>query len=484
MTGASRNGLLKKFGIIAILSLVFAIINLILIAKEWYFLSLVPFALLIVYLSIIELDKLIYLVVFFVPVSIPLEMLAPQLGFNLQLPTEPILAWILVLFFFRLLYERRFDKGILLHPVSLAIYFNLFWIFITSITSSMPVVSLKFLVARLWFLAAFYFIATQIFTSKKGIRTYVWMFIPMLLVVIAYALVKMVNAGLFNQQAAHLAASPFFNDHTSYGCILAMIIPFVVGFLFIRKYSTPMRMLIWIILLVLLFAFLLSYTRAAWLSIVVAGGVLLLILFQIKFRWIIALIITALAIYLPNREALSLYLEKNRQNSSKDLMEHVKSISNIRTDDSNVERLNRWKSAFRMFKERPFFGWGPGTYQFQYAPFQMSHDKTSISTNAGDRGNAHSEYIGSLTESGIFGGLSFALLGVVTLITGIRLYRKAKGLRQVQILATAATLGLVTYYVHGALNNFLDTDKASVLFWGFTAMIVALDVYHTENQTQ
>jgi len=39
-------------------------------------------------------------------------------------------------------------------------------------------------------------------------------------------------------------------------------------------------------------------------------------------------------------------------------------------------------------------------------------------------------------------------------------------------------LGFVTYIVHGALNDFLDTDKASVPFWGFIAMLVAIDVYH------
>ena len=41
----------------------------------------------------------------------------------------------------------------------------------------------------------------------------------------------------------------------------------------------------------------------------------------------------------------------------------------------------------------------------------------------------------------------------------------------------AALIGLVTYYIHGFLNNFLDTDKLSVPFWGFTAMIVAIDIY-------
>ena len=43
-------------------------------------------------------------------------------------------------------------------------------------------------------------------------------------------------------------------------------------------------------------------------------------------------------------------------------------------------------------------------------------------------------------------------------------------------------LGFVTYIVHGALNDFLDTDKASVPFWGFIAMLVAIDVYHRDKE--
>ena len=42
-------------------------------------------------------------------------------------------------------------------------------------------------------------------------------------------------------------------------------------------------------------------------------------------------------------------------------------------------------------------------------------------------------------------------------------------------------MGLMTYFVHGTLNNFLDTDKLSVPFWAFIAMLVSLDVYHNEN---
>jgi len=140
-----------------------------------------------------------------------------------------------------------------------------------------------------------------------------------------------------------------------------------------------------------------------------------------------------------------------------------------------------YKTAWRMFKERPFFGWGPGTYMFKYAPFQLEREKTEISTNAADLGNAHSEYIGPLSESGFPGMLSFLSIVILTIITGVRCWFHARN-RKVRILSLSLLLGLITYYLHGLLNNFLDTDKASALFWGFTAAIVSIDIYHRDRQ--
>jgi len=174
-------------------------------------------------------------------------------------------------------------------------------------------------------------------------------------------------------------------------------------------------------------------------------------------------------------------LEKNKQDSSENFVEHIKSIYNISSDASNLERINRWQSAFRMFDERPIVGWGPGTYQFNYAPFQRSQDRTIISTNAGDLGNAHSEYIGPLAEQGVLGLVTTLILMVTVLYTGIKVYQKAKN-KEIKLYSLVAVLSLVTYFVHGLLNNFLDTDKASIPFWGFFAMIVAMDLYHKDKE--
>jgi putative inorganic carbon (hco3(-)) transporter len=121
-------------------------------------------------------------------------------------------------------------------------------------------------------------------------------------------------------------------------------------------------------------------------------------------------------------------------------------------------------------------GWGPGTYMFRYAPFQVSYDRTIISTNMADGGDAHSEYLGPLSETGLPGMLSFIAVAVLTLTTGFRLLRQLKK-RGDRLLVTGVLLGLTTYLVHGFLNNFLHSDKAAVPFWGFAAILVAMDLY-------
>ena len=121
-----------------------------------------------------------------------------------------------------------------------------------------------------------------------------------------------------------------------------------------------------------------------------------------------------------------------------------------------------------------------------YAPYQKSSLKTIISTNFGDKGNAHSEYLGPLCEQGLLGSLIVIVLVFAVMFLGYRLVYTVKD-KSIKILTITILMGLSTYFVHGFLNNFLDTDKASVPFWGFLAMLVCIDVYFkdytfTENE--
>jgi len=462
--------------------LLFIVLNSVLLHFEVYYLPILPIVVLVGFLLFTSLEKYLFLILFFVPLSVPLSLLVKDIGFDLYLPTEPLLAAIMVLFFINYLRGKRIDIRILRHPITLVIYFQLAWMLITSITSTMPMVSFKFLIARLWFIISFYLIAAEIFKNPKRIRQYLWVyFIPFALVVV-YVLVRHMGYGLNNQQASHWVVRPFYNDHTSYGAVLAMIIPVLTGVLVsYEKIDARQKFLFILLIIYFLLATLFSYTRAAWISLIGAFGVWLIIWFRIKFHFVLIGFLIVAGILFSMRTEIIMKLEKNKQTSSGKLTEHVQSISNIRNDDSNLERVNRWNSAIRMFEEKPVFGWGPGTYMFNYAPFQVSYQKTSISTNTGTRGNAHSEYLGPLAESGVFGLISFLLLLLVTMLTGFRVIYRTRN-RFVRVMTTSVLLGLITYYIHGIMNNFLDTDKASALFWGYTAIIVALDVFHDNKE--
>jgi putative inorganic carbon (hco3(-)) transporter len=472
-----------KIALFYLISISFILLNAWLVMKKNTLAgNLLPLLLGFILIAVYSFDKLIYLVIFFTPLSQELNRLMPSLNFNMYLPTEPILFGIMVLFFLKVLHERQFDRKILLHPVSFAIYINLLWILITSLTSSMPVVSYKFLLVRIWFVIALYMLTAKIFSGGQKMEKHVWLYLIPFLAVIFYATSRHWGYGLLNKQAAHFVVVPFYNDHTSYGAALAMYLPFAALFALGREYSRRIKIYAWIVFGILTMAFILSYSRAAWLSMIVALVVWIIIKLRIRFQHIAVVLVVFFTFIFSFQNEIVSYLERNSDESSSNLVEHFSSMTNISSDASNLERLNRWKCALQMFREKPVFGYGPGTYMFQYAKYQLKKDRTIISTNAGDGGNAHSEYLGPLSESGIMGLITFLILAVTVLYTGIRTWSGLTDKRLKGIIL-AAIIGLVTYYVHGFLNNFLDTDKLSVPFWGFTAMIVAIDL-HSGNKNQ
>ncbi len=451
--------------------------NSALIALEEYWFSIVPFALVILMLAFVATDKLLWFIVFTTPLSLNLEDLDFG-GVGMFLPTEPLLFGLMLIFFLKLLYDRSYDLSVLKHPITIVILINISWLCITTLTSSLIFVSLKFLLARLWFIIAFYFIATQLFKSVKNIRTFFWLYTIPLSIVALYTFIHHSTYG-FAERPAHWVMQPFFKDHTVYGAVLAMIFPILLGLFSLKRYK-KYRPAIFLMILVFCGGIVFSYGRAAWISLTVALAVSLIYLLRLRGSFVMlssALVLIITGIFWSD---IISALEKNDQEStSKDLSEHVQSITNISTDASNLERLNRWNSAWNMFQARPILGWGPGTYSFQYAPFQSSEDLTIISTNSGNMGNAHSEFIGPLAESGLFGTLSFILIIIVFYYRASLLYTKLpKG--ELRLIVFWVILAFTTYIVNGTLNNFLDTDKASVPFWAFIAIIASIDIHSSK----
>lgn len=453
-------------------TVLFAVANSVLLLKDFYYLSLIPLGGLVLLLFVTRFETGLLSMALFTPFAINIALM-PKM--ELSMPVEPMMILFTLMFFFRVLASRSYDLRLLKHPVSILLIASMVWMLISTCTSQLPFVSFKYWLARLWFVVPFFFAAAQIFRDKRRIRQFFWCYAIGLIAVVLIATAKTVG-NFSDLQTLHRVMKPFYNDHTAYGCVIALFLPAAFYFIFSRNSKGWGRLLSFAIMALLVVGLFFSYCRAAWLSVLGAIGVYVLIRMGMKVKWMVMLFGLMVGVFFVYQSDVLYRLGKNHQDSSYDLAGQIKSISNISTDASNLERLNRWAAALRMWKERPVMGCGPGTYQFLYASYQRSYQLSTISTNAGNLGNAHSEYIGPLTEQGVPGVVLVVALFMSTFATGVRVYRTARD-RHVANMALAFTLSLLTYYIHGVFNNFLDTDKLSVPFWAFTAVIVALDVY-------
>lgn len=471
-----------KLYLFEILILAFVLGNAyVLVYKKDYFYpyNLLPLAVIIIYIALTHLQKLIFFLAFATPLAVSLKELGMADGMDLSLPSEPIMAGIMLLYIFNELSKSITDRKFITHGVSVLIIIQLTWMFVTIFTSSDIVVSVKYFISRMWFIFSCYIIMPHLFKNRMNIVHFVLFYATGMMIVVFYTTAKHA-AFNFNDKAADWVVSPFYNDHTAYGAALAMFIPICLGIVFLKNIPKAIKVYSLSLFCLFMLAIVLSFARAGWLSLVVAIGILTTLMLRIKFRTIILTLVVFGGLFAVFQTEILIALGRNNTDAEGGFSNNIESVSNISTDASNLERLNRWSCAIRMWQDKPVFGWGPGTYMFKYAPYQLSRDRTIISTNFGTNGNAHSEYLGPLAEQGLPGMLIVLAILIYTTYLGYKVVYSVKE-AEMKVIAICIFLGLMTYFVHGFLNNFLDTDKLSLPFWAFLAALVCIDIYYPKK---
>lgn len=467
---------LKKYPGLFLASIVFIALSAFFLFQDNYFFIAIPFVLIIAYIGIFHWQTAFLLVAFLTPISVNLEEFTEG-RIGLFLPTEPILFGILLLIIFKQLHKPFIKKEVLSHPLTQSLLFYLLWLLISSITSSNPLVSFKFLLMKTWFIIPIIFLGTKVFEKKENILKFFWLLAISGVIIMCYTLIRHAGYG-FGEKEGHWVMEPFYKDHTIYGAGVAMNLFFILGLLFAKRNSLIVFITLLIFLVINLTALYFSYTRGAWLSVVFAIGVWFAIKYKIKFKYLLSVVVIFVGLLFYSWNDIQIALSKNRaEHTTEDFNERIKSASNITSDASNLERLNRWDAAWRMFKKRPVFGFGPATYAFEYAPYQDPEKLTIISTNFGDGGNAHSEYLGPLAETGVPGFLTVLFFVGLLFYCGIMLHiRMPKKEKEIRTILLFSILAASTYFFHGLLNNYLDTDKAAVPIYGICAIIIAIDI--------
>ncbi|PTM12393.1 MAG: hypothetical protein DA445_08845, partial [Bacteroidetes bacterium] len=283
--------------------------------EQWYA-FLIPPALFVVWLTLYRLDWAMWFVVLATPLSVTLEDLTG--GSGLSVPTEPLLVLITFITLVKMFFFSEYDKRILRHPISIAIYFYLAWMGLTSITSELPLVSLKQWVSRIWFIVPYYFVLAHLFLKNdRNKEIFLWLFLVPLVAATIYTLFVHSQYG-FTKKTSTWVMFPLFKEHTSYGAVLAMFYPAAL-FLAFRKSSWGINAVAILLLVILTIAIVLSYTRAAWLSLVGSGLVYMVYVLKLSRSQVWSLTFLVLLIAGLNFSYIASKFERNRTDSSDNL---------------------------------------------------------------------------------------------------------------------------------------------------------------------
>src|SRR5262249_37647765 len=202
-----------------------------------------------------------------------------------------------------------------------------------------------------------------------------------------YGSTRWIFLGLTPQNAFG-SARPFFVDHGAYSAFLAMTLPIAV--LRTMEGHGRARLAYGIATSLIGLGVLLSFTRAAWLSIaIVVPMVLLLWRGRRGIRNLLAPAILVLfaACILGGTGVVDR------------ITRHAESI--VATENvSNVERVNRWIAAIEMVRDRPWLGVGYDAFGQSYPRYRR---KLIVTELAYQRMGPHSEPLRILSETGWLG---------------------------------------------------------------------------------
>jgi len=400
--------------------------------------------------------------------SLPLSLNVPVTGSNqLMFPSELlVVAFGLGVLLYWIKNTNEFLEW-LQQPVTIALLCYLFFMLVSVFFSELIVVSVKSAIIKFIYVTSFYGGGYLYFKSVKHESGFVDYYLVPLCLVVMFVLFRHLQFSFSNDVAGYVT-KPFFQDHTIYSAALSFILPLAL----IRAIQTSgfTKTVFGFVSALLIIGLILASSRASWLSSIISFIIGLLVILRFP-RILLALVfIGGLFFVTFNSSELIWKLKANRFDSNArnaGIEAQTKSVTNITNDQSNAERINRWKCAWRMFLEKPFTGFGPGTYQFSYIPFQRENEMTNISVKSpyniaeGRGGTAHNEYLLVLAESGAPAAFCFLLVILIALITGFNsAYNPDMG-----ITTLAMLLAFLTFIIHSFFNNFLDTDKTAMLFY-------------------
>ena len=191
---------------------------------------------------------------------------------------------------------------------------------------------------------------------------------------------------------------------------------------------------------------LLTFARGAWLGLL-AAGVIFLLLLAPRLILLAPIALVVLALVLPDV-----------------VISRFTSIGDL-SDNSTSYRLSIWIGSAAMLKDYWLCGIGPGT-----EAFNLVYPLYSLGT--ADAQHSHSLYLQTLCDGGVF--TLFALLATLLSLARVLCISLTKKLDwQMRLWLVAILAGLAGFLVQGATDYSFYNYRVAMVFWAFVGTGIA-----------
>ena len=391
-------------------------------------------------------------------------------------PDEPLMWFLSLLIVFHfMIYQEKIGSIKINKWVVFFLFLHLGWILVSTLLSQNPVLSIKYLAAKSWYILAISFGTWYCLDNRKKVSRLVTVLLVPMCLVVAVIIFRHFQNG-FSFDSVNMVVQPFFRNHVNYGAFLVCILPLAVaGFILSQRF----RWLFALITVIFLSALFLSYSRGAWMALV-AGILTVLAIRKNMLQWLAAgfiLLFAAAILYLSSgNRYLNYRPDFERTIYHQQFKDHLRATYRL-TDLSTAERFHRWIGGIRMTEGHLLHGYGPNGFYYAYKPYTVSAFQTYVSVNE-ERSTVHNYFLLLLIEQGIPGLLIFCLLLGVLFYYTHRWYHTASDKKEkIYAAVVAAMLGMIVSL--NLLSDLVETDKIGGLF--FLSVGVLLTRHTSDN---
>jgi O-antigen ligase len=445
------------------------------IALNMPYLYIAPLGLICALALVIDIRNSYWILLCSLPISVNLlEFNGP----SIDLPDEPLLLILTITFPFLFLQNCKtyWAKNIFRNGIIGLLILWYLWMIVCTINSTFPILSLKFIVAKLWYYIPFILITSLIvFDDENSLKKMYLAFVPIAVFTIGIVLFRHYQIG-FSFEKVNEAGAPVFRNHVGFGSFISMVIPILgIGIWLTKKFSLKWWLQI-IGMMICVTALYFAYSRGAWAAILFASAIWLGIRIK-KAHWFITLFYASLlgiTLWLgQNNRYIDYAPDSTKGIMHKGLVDHL--VATIRGKDiSSNERFYRWVAAARLSSDYPIAGTGPNTFFEQYKKYRVTNFRTYVSRNK-EHSTTHNYFLFSLVEQGYPGMILYASFIWIVFFFGQRVYNQFNDIRNKTIIAGIIAM-LAAFFINNCLSELLEHDKLAGMFFIGIGILIGLEM--------